>query len=66
MPRLDGFGLTERIRSTPRLKGLPVILLTSLESDADRARGIDAGADAYFVKSAFDQTRLLEAIGQLV
>jgi two-component system, chemotaxis family, sensor kinase CheA len=66
MPRLDGIGLTEAIRSSPRLRKLPVVLVTSLSSDRDRARGLEAGADAYLIKSAFDQRVLLETISRLL
>ena len=66
MPRMDGFELTTRVRSTPTLAKLPVILVTSRDSDQDKARGIDVGASSYVVKSGFDQADLLEAIRQLV
>lgn len=66
MPRLDGFQLTERIRSDPRLKDLPVVLVTSLDDPSDRERGVAVGADAYIVKGSFDQDRLLETIRRLV
>ncbi len=66
MPFLDGFELTNRIKKEPRYTNLPVILVTSLDSPSDKARGIDVGADAYIVKSSFDQGNLLETIEQLV
>jgi two-component system chemotaxis sensor kinase CheA len=66
MPRLNGFGLTEKIRSDPKLAGLPVILVTALGSREDRERGIDAGANAYIVKSSFDESDLLEVLRRLV
>ncbi|MGV8964698.1 MAG: response regulator [Cellulomonas sp.] len=66
MPNLDGFGLTARLRSDDRFRDLPVVLVTSLESPADRERGALAGADAYIVKGAFDQAALLEAVGRLL
>ncbi len=65
MPRMDGFELTAAIRASDRFRRLPVILVTSLDSESDRQRGVEAGADAYIVKSAFDQSQLLEVIGQL-
>ena len=65
MPRLDGIGLTQAIRRDPALARLPVVLVTSLASPADRERGAEAGANAYIVKSSFDQGRLLEAIAEL-
>ncbi len=66
MPRLDGFGLTRRVKGDERYADIPVILVTSLDSPADKARGIEVGADAYIVKSSFDQSNLLETIEQLV
>jgi two-component system chemotaxis sensor kinase CheA len=65
MPRLDGFELTQRIKQDNRFSTIPVILVTSLDSPADKARGIDVGADAYIVKSSFDQGNLLDTIEQL-
>jgi two-component system chemotaxis sensor kinase CheA len=66
MPGMDGFELTKMVRAHQRLKDLPVILVTSLASDEHRERGIEVGADAYIVKSAFDQDRLLETVRRLV
>lgn len=66
MPRMDGFGLTARIREDKRLAELPVVLVTALESREDRERGIDAGADAYIVKSSFDQSNLLDVVERLI
>lgn len=66
MPRMDGFALTEAVRGSRRFRDLPVILLTALDNERDRARGLEAGADAYLVKSAFDQTVLLRTVEQLL
>ncbi|RMH67829.1 MAG: response regulator, partial [Bacteroidetes bacterium] len=66
MPRRSGIELTRAIRAHPERGTVPVILVTSLASDADRARGIEAGADAYFVKSDFDQAHLLDVVDQLI
>jgi two-component system chemotaxis sensor kinase CheA len=66
MPRIDGFELTRRIKDDPNTANLPVILVTSLSSSEDKAQGIEAGADAYIVKSSFDQNNLLETIEQLI
>jgi two-component system, chemotaxis family, sensor kinase CheA len=66
MPRMDGFALCRRIRSSARFASLPIVLVTGLESEADRARGLEAGADAYIVKSNFDQAALIEVVQQLV
>ncbi|MGR3220133.1 MAG: hybrid sensor histidine kinase/response regulator, partial [Candidatus Anammoxibacter sp.] len=66
MPRLDGFGLTLKIRKDEKLAEMPMVLVTSLESKDDRERGIDVGADAYIVKSDFDQSNLISVIGSLI
>lgn len=65
MPRMNGFELTSRIRSAEGLSETPVVLVTSLESEEDRERGAAAGADAYIVKSGFDQGALLDVIRRL-
>jgi two-component system chemotaxis sensor kinase CheA len=66
MPRMDGFDLTVKIRADKKLAELPVILVTALASREHRERGIDAGANAYIVKSDFDQTGLLEIIHRFI
>lgn len=66
MPRMDGIALCKAIRGSRRLAELPVVLMTSLHSEADRRRGLDAGADAYLTKSGFDRTELLATIGRLL
>jgi two-component system chemotaxis sensor kinase CheA len=66
MPRMDGFELTHRVKQDKRYVNIPVILVTSLDSPADKARGIEVGADAYIVKSNFDQGNLLETVEQLI
>lgn len=66
MPRLNGFDLTARIRADERLADLPVVLVTALASAADREHGVEAGANAYIVKSSFDQSDLLAVIRRLV
>jgi two-component system chemotaxis sensor kinase CheA len=66
MPKLDGFGLTEAIRSHPAMANTAVLILSSRASDEDRVRGMEAGADGYIIKSAFDERGLLTAVEQLL
>jgi two-component system chemotaxis sensor kinase CheA len=66
MPRLDGFGLCERLRADPRFMTLPIVLVTSSAMPGDRTRGMNVGADAYMVKSEFDQAQLLELLRTLI
>jgi len=66
MPNMDGIALVSTLRANKEYKYLPLILVTSLESRADRERGMIAGANAYIVKRGFDQGELLKTIEQLV
>jgi len=66
MPRMNGFELTMKIRSSKKLSEIPVVLVTSLDSREDKERGIEVGADAYIIKSRFDQGNLLEVIKKLI
>jgi two-component system chemotaxis sensor kinase CheA len=43
-----------------------VILVTSRDSDEDRRRGLEAGADAYIIKSAFDEAQLLAVVERVL
>ena len=60
------FALTRNVRETPKLSELPVILVTARGSREDRERGVEVGANAYIVKSGFDQGNLLQAIQKML
>ena len=62
MPRMNGFELTAKVRADSQLSDVPIVLVTSRSTRADREKGIDAGANAYIVKSNFDQNNLLEVV----
>jgi two-component system, chemotaxis family, sensor kinase CheA len=64
MPRLDGLELTRRIKSDPNLRHIPVIMVTSLQSDADVRRGKDVGADEYQCK--FNREKLLAGLERAI
>lgn len=66
MPRMDGFTLTECIRKEIGRADLPVIIVTSLASEKHHRRGLEVGAQAYIVKSQFNQGNLLETVRQLL
>jgi two-component system chemotaxis sensor kinase CheA len=66
MPRMDGFALAEAVRGSRRFKDLPIILVTARDSEQDKRRGLEAGASAYLVKSAFEQKKLLDAVAQFL
>jgi len=50
MPGLDGFGLLRELRADPKLRNLPVILLSARAGEDARVEGLDAGADDYLTK----------------
>ncbi|HEV8247437.1 MAG TPA: response regulator, partial [Polyangiaceae bacterium] len=62
MPRVDGLGLTRAVKQDQRLKQLPVVLVSSLDSADQRRAGLDAGADAYLSKQQFEQGLLLSTL----
>ena len=66
MPRMDGFELTNKIRGDARLSRLPVMLVTGMESQEHKERGVDVGANAYLTKSSFTQGTLLETARSLL
>ncbi len=66
MPNMTGFELTRAIKADAALKGIPVIIVTSLEREEEKAEGIDAGADAYITKSVFNQDTLLDTVERLI
>ena len=66
MPRMDGLSLTSRIRQHEEYNELPIVLVTSLASEEDKRKGVEAGANAYITKGEFNQKLLLETIDRLV
>ena len=66
MPGMDGFTFIERIRADLALQHIPAILVTSRSSPEDQQRGVDVGAQAYLIKSEFDQSVLLDRIRRMV
>ncbi|MCX8145877.1 MAG: chemotaxis protein [Azovibrio sp.] len=60
MPEMDGYVLTKNIKSDPRFNGVPVIMHSSLSSEANRAMGKAVGVDGYVAK--FDATVLADTL----
>ena len=65
MPRLDGIGLTKRLREHPRFKNTPILILTTESSDQMKQAGQAAGATGWLVKP-FDPNRLIEVIQKVI
>jgi two-component system chemotaxis sensor kinase CheA len=66
MPRMTGLDMIERMKADERLSDIPVVIVSSLESREDKARGMSLGADAYIVKRKFDHRGLLDTIRQII
>jgi two-component system, chemotaxis family, sensor kinase CheA len=66
MPGLNGFELTARLRSLEEYRSVPVIIVSSLAKDEHKRKAIDAGAQAYIVKGAFEQGTLLDTVEALI
>jgi two-component system sensor histidine kinase and response regulator WspE len=66
MPRMDGIELTSLIKGDPRLKSLPVMIVSYKDREQDRMRGLEAGADYYLTKGSFQDETLLQAVVDLI
>ena len=65
MPRLDGLGLTRKLRDHPQFKTVPILVLTTESSELMKQAGRSAGATGWLVKP-FDPARLLEVIKKVI
>src|SRR5437764_5245189 len=54
MPDMDGFEVCRRLKSNPVTHFIPVVIITALDSAADRVRGLEAGADDFLTKPVSD------------
>jgi chemosensory pili system protein ChpA (sensor histidine kinase/response regulator) len=65
MPRMDGYEVAAHVRGDPRLKHIPIVMITSRVSEKHRARAIELGVDDYLGKP-YQESQLLDAIEPLV
>jgi len=65
MPRMDGYEVAAHVRNDPRLKDVPIIMITSRVGEKHRARAIELGVDDYLGKP-YQEAQLLDAIAPLV
>lgn len=61
MPRMDGLTLVRKIRETEKGKTIPIVMLTAKETDSDKLKAREAGANGYLIKP-FEPENLLETI----
>jgi len=60
MPDIDGYEVLKEVRRSPELKNLLVVVLSNLGQEEEVTKGMQLGADAYFVKSDLTPTQLVE------
>lgn len=66
MPRLDGFGLTRRLKGHASLNKVPVVIVTTRGSEDDRRQGMEAGADAFITKGDLVRQDLVDVVSRLL
>jgi chemosensory pili system protein ChpA (sensor histidine kinase/response regulator) len=65
MPRMDGYEVAAHVRNDPRLRDVPIIMITSRVGEKHRARAIELGVSDYLGKP-YQEAQLLEAIEPLI
>jgi two-component system, chemotaxis family, sensor histidine kinase and response regulator PixL len=65
MPRLDGYGVLEALRADETFESLPIVMLTSRNSEKHRSLAVNLGASAYFSKP-YTEPELLSALKSLI
>jgi chemosensory pili system protein ChpA (sensor histidine kinase/response regulator) len=65
MPRMDGYEVAALVRADPRLRDVPIIMITSRVGEKHRARAIELGVNDYLGKP-YQESQLLDAITPLV
>jgi len=66
MPRMDGIELVTTLKKDPKLKSLPVIIVSYKDRSEDRQKGLYAGADYYLTKGSFQDETLVQAVEDLI
>jgi len=66
MPRMDGIELVSLLRADARLNHLPVIVVSYKDSEEDRMRGMEVGANAYLTKSSFHDDSFIQSVQDLI
>ena len=64
MPRMDGYEVASHVRNDPRLKNIPIVMITSRVGEKHRARAMETGVDDYLGKP-YQESELLAAIESL-
>lgn len=66
LPKLSGLEVIQKIRASEKLKATPIIMMTSLNNEADQKRAMDNGATAYWVKNEVNMVDFPAKIKQVL
>jgi DNA-binding response OmpR family regulator len=66
LPKMNGFGVLENLKSSEELKTIPVLILSNLGQQSDIQKGLDLGAEDYLVKSDTSLKEVLEKIESFI
>ena len=66
MPEMNGFEMLEQLRGQPEYYNVPVVVLTTRGDDVDKRRALDLGANAYLVKTDFQEDNLIGTVERLL
>mgnify|MGYP001565696531 CR=1 FL=1 len=66
IPQLDGFSVLGELKKDPKTKNIPVIMLTNLGTNEDKAKGEKMGAVDYLVKASLTPGKISEKIKQIL
>jgi DNA-binding response OmpR family regulator len=66
MPRIDGYGVLEKIRANPRLKHIPILVYSNLAVEGEITRAKNMGANEFIVKADLSPTEMVNKIKSYV
>ncbi len=66
LPETDGFSILENFKREFQIKNIPVLVLTNLGQESDKFKGIQRGADKYFVKSRHTPAEVVAEVRKLI
>jgi two-component system, cell cycle response regulator len=65
MPEINGYEVTWKLKNDPKTNHIPIILVTALDSQEDKAKGLEAGADEFLTKPV-NQTELIARVNSMI
>lgn len=66
LPNFDGFDLLKELRNTEETKNIPIFIFTNLSDKDSKARGLDLGADYFFIKDDLSMDGFVEKVKKII